>query len=66
MSLFQAANFQIVTTCVMMVPRNGTMAKIEIWDTKITSTRSAQQQRKWNVRGLPIQYPILQMTAIFA
>ena len=25
-----------------------------------------QQQRKWNVRGLPIQYPILQMTAIFA
>ena len=35
----QAANFQIVTTCVMMVQaRNGTMAKIEIWDTKITST----------------------------
>ena len=62
MSLFQAANFQIVTTCVMMVPRNGTMAKIEIWDTKITST---QQQRKWNV-CCPSNIPSLQMTAIFA
>ena len=47
MSLFKAANFQIVTTCVMMVPRNGTMAKIEIWDTKITSTRSSN-----NVNGM--------------